>query len=87
MFVALKNTYISHEVIITILLFVPSIIFALITFRIAFKDSQRVGIKKRIMLFIIGLLSLGVILINSGLLVGSFLAMVASILPTQRKKI
>jgi len=85
MIVALINTHLSYEAVITILLFLPSIIFTIIAFRIALKDSQRVGIKKRIVMFIIGFLSLGMILFNSGLLVGSFLAMIASILPTQRK--
>ena len=83
MLIALKNTHITPEVSITILLFLPSIIFAFIAFRFAFNDYQQITLKRRVVIFLIGILSLGVFLINSGLVIGSCLAFLTSISPTK----
>ncbi|MFX0067253.1 MAG: hypothetical protein ACFFC7_34410 [Candidatus Hermodarchaeota archaeon] len=78
MIVALQETSLVSEMIVTLIFIISPAVLGIVSLRMALKDHQEVVTRQRIIIAIIGVISL---FVWAGLLVGSILAILASIVP------
>jgi hypothetical protein len=80
---SIMQSYLSSEVLITLVFAVIPIVLGILALRLSLKHMEKLRVRKRIYLAILGVAAL---FIWAGLFVGPALAIIASIIPTRLRK-